>query len=353
MEKGIATCIRHASPGFEHVVVCLTRSGASAALLPPGIPVVELHKPPGNSPRFLLRLVRALRELEPDVVHTRNWGGLDGILGAHLGGLRRVLHGDHGWEVEDLAGGPPRRRWVRRVLSGLTGGFTCVSRDLRRWLLEEVGVRCPVTQIYNGVDTAVYRPGADGAEVRRELGLPADVPVVGHVGRLVEIKDHATLFRAFDRVRRELPDAVLLCVGDGPLRETLQRSAGEGVRLLGHRDDTARVLRALDVFVLCSLREGISNTILEAMAGGLPVVATRVGGNPELVTEGSTGALVPAADADGLAGALTRYLGDPVLRRAHGAAARETALQRFGVAGMVGAYESAWRSVAAEGRLPG
>lgn len=350
LEKGIATVVRGASPGFEHMVVCLTESGESARLLPPGTRVIELGKPPGNSPRFLWRLSRILRELGPQVVHTRNWSGIDGILAARLAGLRGVVHGEHGWGMDDPDGASPRRLRVRRFVQRWVREYTCVSQAMVGWLRDEVGIRRPVTQIYNGIDPGRYRPGPEGAAVRRELGIPPGAFAVGVVGRLDPIKDHPTLFRAFAQLRAADPGARLLVVGDGPERARLEAAGGEGVLFLGDRRDVPELLRVLDVFVLPSRNEGISNTILEAMATGLPVVATRVGGNPELVEDGLTGALVPPGDVNALAAALGRYRDGPEGARTHGEAGRARVLERFAVDRMVGSYEAVWARVATRSR---
>ena len=292
MERGLTNVIRNRSRGFEHSVVCLTQSGEMARLLPKDTEVVEMHKPPGNSPRFVWRLSRTLKQLRPGVVHTRNWGGMDGVIAARVAGLRRVVHGEHGWDMADPEGRNRKRRLARRWLSRWVSEYTCVSRDIERWLREEVRIKRPVTQIYNGVDTEMLRPGDDGAAVRDELGIPGECFVAGIVGRLDPIKDHPTLFRALAALRAQGGDARLLVVGEGPEEDRLRAVAGEGVHFLGNRTDVPRVLQALDLFVLSSLNEGISNTILEAMAAGLPVVATRVGGNSELVEDGVSGRLV-------------------------------------------------------------
>lgn len=345
MEKGITTVIRHASPRFEHALCCLTRSGAMAKRLPEGTQVVEMRKAPGHSFRFLWTLSRALKRLRPDVVHTRNWPGMDGIVAGRLAGLR-IVHGEHGWDPADATGRDPKRRRFRRLFSRWVREYTCVSRDIARWLADDLEIRRPITQIYNGVDTERFRPGDGGAALRAELGLHADAPLVGHVGRLDPIKDHPTLFRAIETLRASGAGAHLLVVGDGPEEARLRALAGDGIHLLGRREDVPRILGALDVFVLNSLNEGISNTILEAMASGRAVVATRVGGNPELVDDGETGRLVPAADADALARAIGDYLDDPDLRRRHGAAARAAATERFGIERMVREYEAVWARVA-------
>jgi sugar transferase (PEP-CTERM/EpsH1 system associated) len=346
LEKGVATLASHASPDIQHIVLCLTRSGDSYRLLPPGTPLIELCKRPGHSLRFIFKLSRRLRELEPDVVHTRNWPGMDGILAARLAGIRNVVHGEHGWGVEDTYGRNRRRVMVRRALSHWVREYTCVSRQMIRWLRDEIRIVKPVTQIYNGVDTEAYRPDVDGARVRVDLGIAQDAFVVGVVGRLDPIKNHAVLFEAFAGVRESVPDAVLLVIGDGPESERLSRAAGTGVRLLGNRNDLPQLLGALDVFVLPSLNEGISNTILEAMAAALPVVATGVGGTPELIGDGSTGTLVPAGDAEAIRTALQRYHASRERRREHGEAARRKVVAEFSIDRMTGAYETVWRRVA-------
>ena len=348
LEKGIATVVRHASAGFEHTVVCLTISGESERLLPAVTRVIELRKKPGNSPAFLWRLSRELRRLAPDVVHTRNWSGLDGVIAARLAGIRTVAHGEHGWGMEDPDGLSPRRLRIRRLLSRWVCEYTCVSKAMERWLRQEVGVRRPLTQVYNGVDPTVFHPRDRGAQ-RAALGVSTLDFLVGIAGRLDPIKAHPVLFEAVRALRASHPTARLLVVGDGPERVRLEALAGEEVCFLGNRDDVPELMAALDVFVLCSRNEGISNTILEAMATGLPVVATAVGGNHELVVEGVTGRLVPEGDSGALAAALESYAVSSEMRALHGNAGLERVLRLFTVEGMVRAYEGVWRRVAGRG----
>ncbi len=345
LEKGVATLVRHASPDLEHVIVCLESGGGSQALLPPGTRVVELRKGPGHSTRFLLRLATALRGILPDVVHTRNWGGLDGVIAARLARVRNVVHGEHGWAMDDPRGDITRRILIRRFLSLGMREVTCVSRQLRTWLETTVRVRAPITQIYNGVDVGMYRPSTQRGRVRAELEIAPEAFVVTICGRLDPIKDHRTLFDGFRAMRQANPEAVLLVVGDGPMRRELEPLAGAGIRLLGNREDVPTILGDSDVFALSSLNEGISNTILEAMASGLPVVATAVGGNPELVTDGISGALFPPGDSVALCRALSAYAAERDLRARHGAAGRRIAEERFSVATMAAAYEEVYRRV--------
>jgi sugar transferase (PEP-CTERM/EpsH1 system associated) len=346
MEKGVATIISHASNFFEHIVLCLSTSGETQRLLPPGTEVHELHKPPGNSLLFILKLVRALKQLAPDVVHTRNWGGTDGIIAARLAGIRSVIQGEHGWDMNDPSGLNRRRVKARKFLSSWVKEFTCVSKDMKKWLEKTIGVRRPITQIYNGIDIRVYYPANGYSQIRNELAIPDESFVIGTVGRLDPIKDHPTLFQAVEKARENHNNLRLLVVGDGPERIRLEKIAPESVYFLGNRTDIPDVLRALDLFVLNSLNEGISNTILEAMASGLPVVVTSVGGNPELVQNGKTGRLVSPGDSDDLASAMYAYIKNPDTCATHGKAGRIRAEKHFRIEQMVENYEAVYRRVA-------
>ena len=343
MEKGVATLIREASPDFEQTVLCLSRSGASERLLPAGTPVVQLGKRPGHSLLFILRLARTLRSLRPAVLHTRNWGGMDGVIAARIAGIGQVVHGEHGWTVDDPYGRSSGRIRARRFLGRWIREYTCVSRQMESWLRSIVGVGVGVTQIYNGVDTERFRPTAGRGSVRAELGIAEGEFVVTICGRLDPIKDHPTLFRAIESVRSAGVAARLLVVGDGAERPRLEREAGDTTIFLGDRQDVPDILRDTDVFALTSLNEGISNTILEAMATGLPVVATRVGGNPELVVPEETGVLVDPGDDALVANSLLQYHRAPRQRAEHGAAGRQRAIREFGVAAMVAGYEEVYR----------
>jgi glycosyltransferase involved in cell wall biosynthesis len=220
-----------------------------------------------------------------------------------------------------------------------------VSSRLAERLARDVGFdRRRVRTIRNGVSTERFGRTVR-ADARAGLGLFQNTIAVGTVGRLEEVKDHGTLLRAFGLVARQNPRAVLLIAGDGPLRSQLERTVQElgldaRVRFLGHRPDVERVLAALDVFVLSSISEGLSNTILEAMACGVPVVATRVGGADELIVENETGLLAPARQPETLATAIATLVNDEAARLRMGVAAGERARAKFSLAGMLTAYES-------------
>jgi sugar transferase (PEP-CTERM/EpsH1 system associated) len=355
LENGVVNLVDATATRFRHVIVCMTADGPLHARLRPEVEVIVLGKRPGQDPWALLRLVRLLRRLRPLIVHSRNWPAIDAIPAARVARVPLVVHGEHGREVADPEGRNPRRKRIRRALAPLVHHFVTVSADLRRWLIEDVRVpAAKVSAIHNGVDLSRFGR-AGRLESRLRLDLPAEAAIVGTVGRLDPVKDQAGLIRAFAKVRSAHPEALLVVVGDGPCRAELENVAaasgqGEHVRLLGNRDDIPAVMSALDVFVLPSIAEGISNTILEAMASGLPVVATRVGGNPELVEDGIGGALVPRQDPSALAAAIAAYVADPELRRRHGLASRQRATGHFSLERMAEAYANLYTNLAA-GRL--
>jgi len=345
LEKGVVTLANHTSSDIKHTVVCLRDSGPMAERLPEEVPVLSLNKAPGNSFGFLRDLTAQLKKLSPDLVHTRNWGGMDGIIAARMAGIKKIVHGEHGWDLADPLGQSGKRRFVRRLLSLGTCEFISVSKAIKKWLEEDVRIFCPVTQIYNGIDTNLFQPEGGSNVLRRELNLTFDARLIGIVARLDPIKDHSTLLKAFSVISRQHMNAHLVVIGDGETRNELERSGAKQVHFLGGRDDIPELIRNLDLFVLPSLNEGISNTILEAMASGVPVVASRVGGNPELVREGVDGALFPAGDADALASYLNEYLNDENRRCEHGKNARQGVIERFSIESMVSRYETVWRRV--------
>lgn len=349
LENVVLRLVTHFDSSLKQGVVTPARTGPLASRFPESVTVVamgEQHRPDRLN---AFRMARVFRSLAPDIVHTRNWTCIDAILGARLAGVRRIVHGEHGREAADPTGADPLRRRVRRALAPLVSRFVTVSQDLNRWLVEEVRVPArKVRTIYNGVDTSRFAPGDRGA-ARRALGIPPEAGVVGTVGRLDPVKDQAGLMRAVAGIQRARP-TVLVIVGEGPLRRALdglrdELGLGDRLRLLGERQDIPQILQALDCFALPSVGEGVSNAILEAMATGLPVVATRVGGNVELVRDGETGRLVEVGQPEALARALAGYLSDPVVARRHGAAARARAERDFGLARMLNGYGELYRSL--------
>lgn len=261
-----------------------------------------------------------------------------------------MIHGEHGREAGDPNGRNRKRNIVRKCLSALVNRFVTVSDDLKFWMVETVGIpESKVTTIHNGVDTRRFSPGERRAS-RRSLGLDDSIFTIGTVGRLDPVKDHKSMLQAFLPIARSTQPACLIIAGDGPMRpaiESLSSELGisENVRLLGERHDIPQIFKACDVFTLTSIAEGISNTILEAMASALPVVATRVGGNPELVDDGVNAHLVSARDVAGLTVAYESYLHDLELRSQHGRNARARAEQKFSLERMASRYAQLYQAL--------
>jgi len=358
LENGVVNLVSGLADQFRHTILCLEGVGPLRARVPASVDVLAPDPRIARGPLACLRLARVLRRLRPDVVHSRNWPTVDAIPGARLAGVPAVVHGEHGREEIDPHGLARRRNVIRRVFAPLVDEFVTVSDDLRRWLVETVHVAGrKVRTIHNGVDTRRFSD-QDREGARRALGIDERARVVGTVGRLDPVKDHATLVRAFAGVVAARPEAVLAIVGDGPCRAALETliaglGLGERVRLLGARADVASLLGGFDVFALPSIAEGISNTVLEAMATGLPVVATRVGGNPELVEDGVNGRLVPSRDPAALSEALESYLSDPLVRALHGKASRQRAVTQFDLPVMLEAYRTLYASLARRRPRPG
>ncbi len=356
LENGIVNLINNMPNAcFRHAVIALTEiTDFRCRIAREDVSFSALHKPPGHGLRLYPQLYRLFRELQPTIVHTRNLAALEAALPAWAAGVPVRIHGEHGRDIGDLDGSSRKYRWLRRLYRPFVRQYIALSRDLEHYLTSSVGIPVKrVVQIYNGVDAARFHPVA----VAREpiAGCPFSDPrlwLIGSVGRMQQVKDPLTLARAFIRAL-ELAPALkvtlrLVMVGEGPLRaeaQALLASAGVSglVWLPGERSDVAAILRGLDCFVLPSLAEGISNTILEAMATGLPVIATEVGGNAELVDAERTGQLVPSADADALAQRLVDYAVDQEAARAAGRAGRERVEQLFSLGGMVHRYQQLYQ----------
>jgi len=330
---------------YRHTVVALTDySDFRQRISAQAVEFHALQRAPGHGLGWAARLWKLLRQLKPDLVHTRNLAALEAQFVAAAAGIRATVHGEHGRDVFDLHGRNWKYNLLRRAARPLVSNYIAVSQDLETWLRLTIGVPPhKLHQIYNGVDSAKFHPRV-GA--RPAFAHPESI-VFGSVGRMVEVKDYPMLTRAFIQLVHRQPEraerARLVIVGEGPAREVCQallQQAGLAhlAWLPGERHDIAEIMRAFDVFVLPSKNEGISNTVLEAQASGLPVIATAVGGNVELVKTGVNGMLVAAGDVNDMAQALLGYLDSPARIAEHSGQARRQAEQRFSIAAMAEAY---------------
>jgi sugar transferase (PEP-CTERM/EpsH1 system associated) len=360
LENGLVNLINHLPEDkYRHAIVCLTEATEFKQRLGFKVPIYELGKKAGHDFGLYLRLWRLFREIEPTIVHTRNLAALECQLPAYLAGVPIRIHGEHGWDVFDPQGRNRKYLWLRRAFRPFIHRYVPLSREIEDYLVHRVKVPpAKIVRICNGVDTKLFHPPTSGREPIP--GCPftdSELVLIGTVGRMHGVKDQPTLVRAFIAMLESCPElkakARLILVGDGPLRaecRNLLAQAGfsDLAWLPGERDDIPSVLRGLDIFVLPSQAEGISNTILEAMATGLPVIATDVGGNWELIESGVNGTLVPPADPSSLAKALIDYLRNVRLRAVHGRTGRQIAEARFSLAAMVGAYRAAYEDLLSE-----
>lgn len=342
---------------YRHAVICLTGfSEFRERIRSPEVQVFALGKREGKDLPSYWRLWRLLRRLGPALVNTYNLATLDVAPIARLAGCR-VVHAEHGWLVGREAV-PVRYVRLRRLMRPFIDRFVAVSRDLEVWLNQVVGVPADkLACIHNGVDAQAFRSESGERELTRErLALAAESFVVGTVARLDPVKAQTELIEAIAKLigRQDSPRATrLVIVGEGPERNRLEalirdRGLENEVTLTGARSDVPRLLAAFDVFALPSRNEGVSIAILEAMVSGLPVVATRVGGNPEVVVEGETGLLVTSGAVEELVEALAHYRDNSALARSHGEAGKARMGAEFSLESMVGRYRQLYDDVLGE-----
>ncbi len=345
---------------FDVRIAVLKREGAFTPLVEAtGLPIHDLgvgrRLYDASGLRGLLRLVSLVREFRPDVVHGYLFGpNLFAALAGRLCGVPVTCVAKRNVDAFET----PRQIAVQRLAHRLATHVTAVSREVAA---SSVALGVPaerVTVIENGVDVARFdgatrRDGVPGLE-----GVPAGVPLVGSVGCLAPRKDYGTLLAALALLGRDR-DWRCALAGDGPDRAALEARAAElgvadRVLFLGERSDVDRLLPAFDVFVLSSREEGIPNALLEAMAAARPCVATRVGGNAEVLEDGRTGWLVPAQDPAALAGALGSALAGPAEAARRGAAARAAMIAERSIEAMVRRHEAYYlRALGLEGGPPG
>jgi sugar transferase (PEP-CTERM/EpsH1 system associated) len=353
LENGLVNLINHMPPqAYRHMVVALTEvTDFKLRVKRDDVRFVALHKPPGQGLWLYPKFLRLLAQERPAMVHTRNLGTLEFQLPAAWARTPARVHGEHGRDIDDLDGSSKRHRWSRRAYQPFVHHYVALSADLKGYLQNVIGVPAErITQIYNGVDSQRFAASATPARDLVEACpfKDPDLWLLGTVGRMQAVKSQTLLAQAFVLALQQRPELRhqmrLVMVGDGPLlsdvRAILQNAGMAGLAwLAGERSDIPEVMRLLDCFVLPSLAEGVSNTVLEAMASGLPVIATDVGANAELVQRGVTGLIVPGSDPGAMAAAILQMWHDRAAARAMGSLGREVAVSRFSMQAMAGSYQ--------------
>jgi sugar transferase (PEP-CTERM/EpsH1 system associated) len=352
LENGVVNLINHMpAHAYRHAVLALTEvTDFHERIQRSDVEFISLHKPPGHGVWQYPKLYKLFRQLRPAIVHSRNLAALEAQVPAWAAGVPARIHGEHGRDMADLDGSNVTYQRVRRFYKPFIHHYMALSKDLADYLVEKVRVpQTRITQVYNGVDTDRFCPAPNGPLPIAGCPFnPAQHWLVGTVGRMQSVKDQVMLANAFVQALVLAPKLQhrmrLVMVGEGPLRAQAQavlNAAGLGALawLPGERSDVADIMRGLHAFALPSLGEGISNTILEAMASSLPVVATAVGGNADLVVQGQTGYIVPPAHLQAMALRLVELASSPERARSLGQAGRQRVQAAFSMQAMVSTYQ--------------
>lgn len=362
LQNGLVNLIDRLDPRrFEHIV-CSTRYLASeqSHQFPADRARVVCVSGKDKASRFQApELARIIRESQPDIVHSRNWGGVEAILAGRWTGSAALVHSEHGLDPDTVDSEPWRRIAVRRLAYSIADRVFCVSDQLRQLYAGRTGFPSTrISVIHNGVDTTKFIPDAAARErLRREFGLRPEDFCIGCVGRFSPIKDYPTVLRAVGELDKTVQNWRLLIVGDGPERPRMEEllaqhpAWGGKVTFLGLSKRVAELLNAMDVYVLSSITEGISNSLLEAMAAGLPVLATATGGNPEVVADGQSGMLFPVGDAPALARHLLTLHARPERRAALASGALNRIRESFSLEAMVRNYESLYLGLVPQSKM--
>ncbi len=340
LEKFVLDLIDNYPPGIKTFIVCLEGNGELGKQYNL-LEIVELHKEPGISLKIIQQLVAIIKELDIDIIHTHNpsphfYGAIAGFLTR-----RPVIHTKHGRNYPT----DNKKVLLNKISSLLTKKIVAVSRNAADVCLNVEKIPATkVTVILNGTDTNLFSPG--GYESEKVQGSVR----IGIVARLSGEKDHQTLLSACKLLANQTTDFHLEIIGDGPLRGSLEKSVetlglDTHVSFSGMRHDVPKLLCQLDIFVLSSTTEGISLTLLEAMATELPIVATNVGGNPEVVIDGETGYLVSSQNPEEMAKKLLLLINDKNLRRKMGEKGRERVIANFSIKETARKYEELYCSV--------
>jgi glycosyltransferase involved in cell wall biosynthesis len=339
---------------FATDVCCLEREGAFVARLSRQVSTFVLQKKAGFTPGAAARLSEIIRERRPHILHTHNLGPLIYAALATWGGWKTpILHGEHAQLATDEL--TFRRLWQRRILFHCTRRVHTVSQSLKQDLIAAGLPGARIEVLLNGVDTARFVPG-DRMEARKIAGLPPDAFVFGMVGRFGPFKRHDLMIDAFEQLAPGQPHAHLLIVGGGgPEEERIRVRAAasavaERIHLIGYQQDTAPFYRAMDMLVVPSTNEGLSNAVLEAMASGVPALCHAACGNAELIQHAVDGWITEIESANQLSQLLAHLAQQPFQVAAAGRAARKKIAHDFSLAMMIGRYAALYEAVA--GRMP-
>ncbi len=363
LENGVVNLINQSDANkFRHVIICLSHyTDFFKKIKKNDVEIYALDKKPGKDFLMFYRLYKLLKIIKPDIVHTRNMATLECQLPALLAGIRARVHGEHGWDMVDLSGGNKKYQLLRKLFVPIVKQYIVLSKESYYYLLDTINVKQnKINHIYNGVALDKFSAVTTLTNnLVPEDFISDNTLVFGTVGRMAEVKNQLFLVNTFFELLDKHPEFSnrirLLIVGDGILLKPAQKLVNDyykkhhdknsSVYFTGKTDKVAELLRLMNVFVLPSLAEGISNTILESMASSLPVIASNVGGNSELVQHNKTGFIVPVNDINTLKNTMKKYLDDPELVSQQGQAGRKRVEDCFSLSGMINHYENVYQKV--------
>lgn len=346
----VTNLVNHLNPSqFESTIISFAPIKAVENRVDPKkVRVISLNKKAGNNPILIFKIGLLLKKVGVHIVQTHNWGtALEGILGAKLACIPRVIHAERG-TIEDKK----RNIVLQRFLWGFADQVLSVSETHRKRVSNIVGFpHEKITAIVNGVDTERFSPKPEiKQDIRKKLGLKKNSLCIGTVGSLRSVKNHSLLISACKTISSNFDQVEVLIVGEGPLESHLIQEVktlglSEKIHFAGGQPNIPEILSTLDIFVLPSLSEGMPNAVLEAMACGIPVIATSVGGVPEVIEDGKNGILITSKDKESLIQALTKLIQDREKRYRLGVEGRRRVLSHFSLKKMVSEYQTLYESL--------
>lgn len=350
----VAEIIRRLRDSMEPTIFCLDAIGPlGKALQDEGVDVVCLNRKPGRDWGVGKRLAAVAKEKKIEVMHAHQYTPFfySALAKAWGGANYKLILTEHGRHFPDAVSFKRRlaNRWVlSRYLDAINA---CCQFSATALASNDGFTTLPIEVIENGIEWERYQTHSNKTTLRASLGLDANRKYVACVARFHPIKDHTSLLQGYSQVAKQRTDADLLLIGDGPRREELQTLVQQlgiqnRVQFLGVRSDVADLLQAVDVFALTSLCEAASLTLLEAMAAGLPVVVTDVGGNPEIVRQENEGLLVPRQDATAIGNALIRILSDATLANRMGQAGKQRVKETYSLERTIERYHQLYQRLA-------
>ncbi len=359
LENGVVNLINRLDEShYRHTIVTLKGYSETFCqrIQTQNVQFFDLAKQDGNDFRIFFRLRSLIKQHEPDILHTRNTATIENQLVGWWCNVPFRIHGEHGWDVNDMHGQNKKYQMLRRFMRTYIDQYVALSTEAVEYLSETIHVLPErINHICNGVDVKKFKPKSRKYDMLPEGFADPFSLIFGTVGRLAEVKNQTYLLDAFIHLLKSRPNETehlrLIIVGDGVLMEKLVSTAEQAqvqdkVWFAGNRSDVDALMNCMDVFVLPSLAEGISNTILEASATGLPVIATAVGGNPELIAKAMAKThLVPTGEVEKLANAMGQYVNNPLLLEKNAQAVREHCVKNFSIDTMVNKYHQLYQAV--------